>query len=76
MTWRATSARPYHPKRSTNALSSTFTCFSYSMGFRFSSWYPNFSCSVPILPGGGGGGSGGVGDMDGEDAMLRIVWWR
>jgi hypothetical protein len=31
---------------------------------------------VPILPGGGGGGSGGVGDMDGEDAMLRIVWWR
>ena len=34
---------------STRALRSLATCASYSMGRRFASWYPNFSCSVPIL---------------------------
>mmetsp|Transcript_13360 Transcript_13360/g.36537 ORF Transcript_13360/g.36537 Transcript_13360/m.36537 type:complete len:220 (-) Transcript_13360:100-759(-) len=34
---------------STSACRSLLTCASYSIGRRFSSWYPNFSCSVPIL---------------------------
>jgi hypothetical protein len=49
-------------KRSTSAWSRARTCASYSIGRREPSWYPNFSCSVPILQrkrGEGGGWGGG-----------------